>query len=487
MPVEPLVVSNRDALVQIDGLKQVVYMPSRFNAHTTAKDGTLLLYNSFTGHRCGLPSRTASRAARYLSKEGVPGPLDKMGQYLLSKGYIVAEEVDENARYDVLYSYGQYRRDVFQLILLSSEDCNFRCVYCSQEFKRGSMQPWVRNGVKNLVAKRIAGLKTFHVTWFGGEPLLGYDAIEELSPYFQEAAKENEVPFSASMTTNGYLLTPERARKMCDWGLLSYQITIDGTGEMHDAHRPLNGGGTTYDQIMRNVTAMLAFPHEFHIRIRINFDNTNSHLLEPLFATLKSEIGTDPRYSLDFHPVGKWGGPNDDKLDICGANAGAQAQKLRQQARSFDLTPEKLSHQLEPHGDNVCYAARPYNYIIGADGKVMKCTVVLDTMDDNVVGNILESGELRLKEDRLLKWIKPYYHADKMCKKCFFVPVCQGASCPLPRLTVNERPCPPAKTTIAKTLKAIWAEESPEGRKQRLSDETEQAPAKEQSAVEQPA
>jgi uncharacterized protein len=473
--------------VQIQPSKPVIYRPSRFNAHTTAGDGTLLLYNSFSGHRCGLPPNTAALAIRYLSREGVPGPLDKIGEYLLSKGYIVAEEVDENARFDVLYSYGQYRRDVFQLILLSSEDCNFRCVYCSQQFKRGSMHPWVRTGVKNLAARRVPGLKAFSVTWFGGEPLLGYDAIEELAPYFQELARQNDVPFSGSITTNAYLLTPDRARLMCDWGILSYQITIDGTGDTHDKHRPLAEGGATYDQIMHNVLSMRELPHEFHIKVRVNFDNTNCNLLEPLFMTLKNSVGKDDRYTLDFHPVGKWGGPNDDKLDICGADADIKGQQLRQQARSFDLNPEKLSHQLEPHGDNVCYAARPYNYIIGADGKVMKCTVVLDTMDDNVVGAIQENGELRLKEDRLLKWIKPYYHTDTMCKKCFFVPVCQGACCPLPRLTVNERPCPPAKSAIGKTLKHIWAEESPERRKQRLPVVAEQPLPASNAALEQPA
>src|SRR6266851_6946027 len=87
------------------------YKPSRFNAHTTAPDGTLILYNSFTGHRCGIPPQAAEQANRYISQVGAPEPLDKVGAYLLRKGYIVEENIDENARRDVRYSRYQFRTD----------------------------------------------------------------------------------------------------------------------------------------------------------------------------------------------------------------------------------------------------------------------------------------------------------------------------------------------------------------------------------------
>ena len=113
--------------------------------------------------------------------------------------------------------------------LLSSEDCNFRCVYCSQEFKRGSMQPEVRECVLRQVRAGIKHVRSLEISWFGGEPLLGYDAIEEIAPYFQEEARKHEVSFAASITTNGFLLTAERSKKLVNWGITAYQITLDGT------------------------------------------------------------------------------------------------------------------------------------------------------------------------------------------------------------------------------------------------------------------
>jgi uncharacterized protein len=45
-----------------------------------------------------------------------------------------------------------------------------------------------------------------------------------------------------------------------------------------------------------------------------------------------------------------------------------------------------------------------------------------------------------------------------MCQKCFYVPVCQGASCPLPRIEKGSRPCPEQKLTIGESLKFAWKE-----------------------------
>jgi uncharacterized protein len=447
------------SIVQIDGvLAPKRYKPSRFNAHTIDSDGALLLFNSYTGHNCAIPAPSVAKAMRYLSAEGFTGVPDKMGTYLHSKGYIVEERVDENARWDVRYGIEQYRQNHMELILLSSEECNFRCIYCSQEFKRGTMQPEVRTGIRNHVLSRIRYLRSMNVDWFGGEPLLGYEAIEELAPFIQQEAAKYDVRLTSSMTTNGYLLFPERSRDLVRWGVSSYQITLDGGVVEHDAHRPLAGGAGTFTQILENLTAMKQIAEPFKVAVRFNFDRANLPHADALFEAVKASLGDDPRFAMRFRPVGAWGGPNDDSLEVCGVKeASDQFIQLTVKAEQMGLAAEDLGDSMLPAPGNVCYAARPYSLIVGADGKLMKCTVVLDTMEDNVVGRIHEDGSLTLNEDRFGMWVKPYYREDAMCNKCFFVPVCQGACCPLPRLKTGERPCPPEKIEIQQTLKDVRA------------------------------
>jgi hypothetical protein len=58
-------------------------------------------------------------------------------------------------------------------------------------------------------------------------------------------------------------------------------------------------------------------------------------------------------------------------------------------------------------GKQVCYAARPYNFVIGADGQLMKCTVVLGKEDFNIVGRLSDDGNLLLDVDKMVLWIEP--------------------------------------------------------------------------------
>lgn len=71
--------------------------------------------------------------------------------------------------------------DALHLIILPTEACNFRCVYCYETFKYNRIKAGVIEGIKNLISIRIPDLKYLHISWFGGEPLLTLDVIENIS------------------------------------------------------------------------------------------------------------------------------------------------------------------------------------------------------------------------------------------------------------------------------------------------------------------
>ena len=89
-----------------------------------------------------------------------------------------------------------------ELILLITEQCNFRCVYCYEDFKIGKMEPDIIEGVKNLINKRIEGLNLLQLSFFGGEPLLNKRAIFELSAFAKERCDTNKKNYNGSITTN---------------------------------------------------------------------------------------------------------------------------------------------------------------------------------------------------------------------------------------------------------------------------------------------
>lgn len=417
------------------------WVASRYTVRATADDGRLVLWNTLSGKVTVFKAEDREPVLGLLTKTGFQAPRVGVVEYLADRGYLVRRGVDEYRQFQQLFGFQHYRSDTLELILMSSEDCNFRCTYCYEDFKRGTMLSEVREGVKNLVRKRIKKLNQLNVSWFGGEPLYGWGAVEDLSPFFLDIANEHEVPYSGHMTTNGYLLTPEVAEKLLSWKVHHFQITLDGLPQHHDRSRCARDGSPTFQQIFDNLTSLSQRDAYFHVTLRVNFDQNNASDLPQFVDLLSSTFVDDHRFSLSLSAVGKWGGPNDAQLDVCGGDDAANIrQRILDQAKRQGLNISTLRDTARL-GSQVCYAARPYNYLIGATGKVMKCTIVLDTDESNVVGRITPEGDLELDQERMALWTEPAFEQDSQCRKCIVLPNCQGISCPLIRMQNDTQPC----------------------------------------------
>ena len=95
--------------------------------------------------------------------------------------------------------------------------CNLSCAYCNEYDSASKPVPAAR--MMERIA-RLGELGTTIITISGGEPLLHPD-LDEL------IAKVRETGAIAGLITNGYLLTPERVRRLNRAGLDHLQISID--------------------------------------------------------------------------------------------------------------------------------------------------------------------------------------------------------------------------------------------------------------------
>ncbi len=430
------------------------WAPSRYNVRASTDDGRLVLWNSYKGTMSIFEVPQRARIETLLSQKGFEAQRTGLVKYLVDRGFLVKEGTDEFRRVQLGFGQQQYRTDTLQLILLASEDCNLRCTYCYEQFARGTMQPAVREGIKNLVQKRLRSLQNLSVSWFGGEPLYGFQAIEDLAPFFLETANEHSLRYSTHMTTNGYLLTPDVADKLLAWKINAFQITIDGTPDNHDRSRPARDGGGTFSTIFENLKALRQRPDEFLVDLRVNFDRVNYPSLGSFLDLLEREFHGDGRFGLRFRAVGQWGGPNDEALDVCGHDEAAQIQmEMRAEARRRGLNISDDIRGVKGLGAQVCYAARPYNFIIGADGTLMKCTIDLDKEDRNIVGHLRQDGEMVIDTDKFALWTEPAFERDSKCHKCVVLPTCQGSFCPQLRFDSGESPCTPLRLSAKKELR----------------------------------
>jgi uncharacterized protein len=380
---------------------------------------------------------------------------DAITDALAEQGFLVPERLDELALVDSMEKRFKRRKDSLNLILMPTEKCNFRCVYCYEDFVRGKMPDDVKDGIIRLVQRHAPDLRILHVDWFGGEPLSALSVVRELSTQMLALCEANGIEYSSSMTTNGYLLNAKIAAETLAMKITRYQVTLDGTAESHNQLRVLRNGRGTFDTIVDNLTALQQSPEDFRVRIRVNFTPHVAREMPGFLDFMGARFGNDPRFSIWFHPVGRWGGPHDEEIETCDQRSAEELERAFTDAAAdagFPLTSWRQA--MRPYGSS-CYAADPRSFVIGSDGSVYKCTVALrEPM--NLVGHLTPTGDLQLRDDRMAAWVASGAEVDTGCQSCGFRPACHGDACPLERLHHNgQRACPPIKTNIRKVLPII--------------------------------
>lgn len=436
--------------------------PSRFNSLAHREDGSLLLFNSRTGAFGLIDASDVSRATDALRAGTWTDPAEnRIVHDLHSAGFLVESRDFEERHVEVQYRE-KYGEQYLHLILMPTEQCNFRCVYCYEEFKRGTMEQSVQDGLVTFVSGQ-AELAQLDVNWFGGEPLLAPEVVLSMSRRLREVAGELGATAAFSMTTNGYLLTPQMFDDCLDAGVQTFQISLDGLKDEHDCKRVAVDGDGTYDVIMQNLRAMRTTDRDFLIMLRHNFDPASLQRLGPFLDVLAEEFAGDPRFATFFHAIGKWGGPNDDDLDVCEGRAAAHAlidaQRLAAQRGFRDGV---MANQFRPNGFT-CYAGDPRSFVVGPTGELYKCTVELDTQQRNIIGEIYNDGSMTIDWPRLSLWTETNGRmAETKCGTCHFSPTCHGSVCPQEWMDsdLEDVACPPHKQVVRESLPLLYEQMS---------------------------
>jgi len=139
---------------------------------------------------------------------------------------------------------------------LLTEDCNFKCDYCFvhkrpnvSKVEVGERLMWFLLNQKNATSK-----STFSIGFFGGEPTLEWDVIEELVNIRNLHDKRNQVRFG--MTTNASLLPPERRNFMKKNGMHAL-VSVDGPPQVQNIHRKTPDGKDTWPLIEDNIRGLI--------------------------------------------------------------------------------------------------------------------------------------------------------------------------------------------------------------------------------------
>ena len=177
----------------------------------------------------------------------------------------------------------EYDKSLYTTIMVTA-NCPFGCDYCGQKHSSQLLDLESQNLLVGRLEEKLKEKKfrALHIGWFGGEPILGIDVINNLSPILQKLAETYGVIYKAQITTNGYLLTNDVIKNLIILHNISeFCITLDGVGEVHDKRRCLKSKAPTFKVVYENLQNLIRFSRtlqkKIDITVRCNVDIRNEN------------------------------------------------------------------------------------------------------------------------------------------------------------------------------------------------------------------
>jgi uncharacterized protein len=140
------------------------------------------------------------------------------------------------------------------LCLHVAHDCNLRCKYCfadTGEFHGGRSLMSSETGKKaiDFVIANSGNRHNIEIDYFGGEPLMNFEVVKDITEYAKEQGKLHNKNFRFTITTNGILLNDE-IKDYINENMSNVVLSIDGTKETNDRMRYRVDGSGSYDTIV---------------------------------------------------------------------------------------------------------------------------------------------------------------------------------------------------------------------------------------------
>lgn len=338
---------------------------------------------------------------------------------LVEGGFLIDDEVDEYAK--LLHKRNDsvfYNNNTFQLTILPTLECNFRCWYCYEQHVESKVSSSTKTKIEKYVDYIIDQypIFNFHLDWFGGEPLLYFDEIvKPISKYVQSVCKEHGISFINTMTTNGFLIDDEMISQFNDINLNRFQITMDGYKNVHNKTRFEKRGDDSYSTIVANINKICSDANDASVNIRINYTNRNIANL----GLIADDISIENRDKTYFTLQRVWQTRTveEDK------NIEEQLNEQIEYVRSKGI---KVNYNRTVYCQGMrCYADTVRQSVVNYDGSLYKCTARDFANQKAAIGYLTDDGKPHWNANYYKFFLKPVFD-NPQCRECKYVPICLG-------------------------------------------------------------
>lgn len=144
------------------------------------------------------------------------------------------------------------------LTIVVTDECNFSCQYCYQKHGKNYLDFSTAEKALNFFFPFLS--KTYHLNFYGGEPLLAFPLIQNVITLLNEKNKASNKRGVYSITTNAYLLTDEMCKFFSEHKFF-IEISFDGLAQ--DLQRNKHNS----EKVIGNILKILEYPS---IQIEVN-------------------------------------------------------------------------------------------------------------------------------------------------------------------------------------------------------------------------
>ncbi len=391
---------------------------SQFNSILKYRD-QFTLFNSYHNKVILLDPKVQLLLKSSTNVDDIENRHPSLFYYLIRHKFIIDNSVNEVEDIINLRTSIDENKKEFILFINPTMNCNFNCWYCYEKKIKNSKIDTITllkiEKYLNNLFNENPSLKSFSLSFFGGEPLLFFKKnLVPLIDNFIFNCNKFGVLHNINFTTNGFLVN----EFLIDYFLKnnispSFQITLDGFKNDHNITRYNKTVKDSYTKIIKNIRLLIK--NHFFVRVRINYTDKNITNLSKIvndFNDLIPDI-KDNYLVFDFQRV--W--QNEDDLNI---DETLYKTILQFKEKGFNVTHKNnINNLIDP-----CYADKRNSIIINFNGDIYKCTA-RDFNTDNREGYLDENGYIVWINELLEKRMHKKFKNNK-CFSCKIFPICLG-------------------------------------------------------------
>lgn len=252
-------------------------------------------------------------------------------------------------------------------------------------------------------------IKEFYLNWFGGEPLLRYDIIVDLSSFALQVCQETGIKFGCGITTNGLLLNEERIKEMGRLHFKHFQITIDGCEEEHNKVKHLKGINT-FEKTLKNIAMIAQEVPEVDCCLRINYSD-KTLAPEVIMQDINKYLPEELHSLIRINPHKIWQ-IRPDKIK-------------KEKVNDLGIQVSKSHFTTSTCVNSICYVDYIHFNCVFPNGKLGKCDN--DGLNEQN-GEIASDGSI-LRTEKYLFEDFDIFSENSPCATCKHLPSCWGP-CP---------------------------------------------------------